>query len=155
MPLCEKENCVSPLRAHSDDQSSTDDCGDPDLPEWDGVPGGLAFENRTMELDRVDLDPDLAWHRTDNADEQSYGVPHYQLLKVQPEGRLPQELPAYVKTFYCTSCKKTKPVCLLPELAKKKTSRGGTSDPKGRTCEACLEERRNKHHAPRKEQVRK
>jgi hypothetical protein len=53
----------------SDDQSSTDDCGDPDYPEWDGVPGGLAFENCTMELDRVDLDRDLAWHRTDNADD--------------------------------------------------------------------------------------
>jgi hypothetical protein len=55
--LCEKENCVSPLMTHNDDRSSTDDCGDPDNPEWDGVPGGLAFENCTMELDRVDLDP--------------------------------------------------------------------------------------------------
>ena len=139
------------MRTHSDDRSSSDDCGDPDNPEWDGVPGGLAFENRTMDLDRVDLDPNLAGHRTDNADVQSYGVPHYQLLgRLQPEGRLPQALPAYVKTFYCTSCKRTKPMCLLPELAKKKTSKGGTSNPKGRACEDCLEKRRNKHHAAKK-----
>ena len=78
----------------SDDHSSIDDCRDPDHPgwdhpEWDGIAEGQTFENCTMELGRVDLEPDAAEPGAEHAtaekqteilaDVPRYGVPLYQL----------------------------------------------------------------------------
>ena len=144
----------------SDVHSSEDDCRELDYQEWNGTAEEQSFGNYTMGLDGVELEPrtepllgteqDSAQIAVELRDNPEYGVPLYQL-----KDHLAHGLPAHVVTFFCASCKYNKSVHFKPELGKKKTKKGGMSNPKGTTCTDCLQKRREKYHASKEANILK